>query len=282
LQEANEAYFFHGTRAGVVELIEEHGVDERFGQLDGLFGAGNYFAENASKADQYCTPDDDSNLFPMLLVRVCLGSSVGSTGRDGEADPVVPSLSGRMMQKMGIGNPNKYFRNARSVASKMSKKDEKRQYLHSVIGHGIGAKDGLEFVVYQGIQCYPEFLLYYERVTDDVVDEPTLLAEHIKRSVTSRRDVSTMSEGESLKFQIGYLEQQLDHQREQRTIALEKQKELKEDLLKGEKYLIKLEYRSRKAANKTLCCNSSRPKRSSPSRLQEYLTYEDGDIYEMD
>ena len=36
-------------QAGVVELIEEHGVDERFGQLDGLFGAGNYFAENASK-----------------------------------------------------------------------------------------------------------------------------------------------------------------------------------------------------------------------------------------
>ena len=73
------------------------------------------------QADQYCTPDDDSNLFPMLLVRVCLGSSVGSTGRDGEADPVVPSLRGRMMQKMGIGNPSKYFRNARSVASKMSK-----------------------------------------------------------------------------------------------------------------------------------------------------------------
>ena len=30
-------------------MIEEHGIDERFGQLDGLFGAGNYFAENASK-----------------------------------------------------------------------------------------------------------------------------------------------------------------------------------------------------------------------------------------
>ena len=46
-------YHFHclspPTQAGVVELIEEHGVDERFGQLDGLFGAGNYFAENASK-----------------------------------------------------------------------------------------------------------------------------------------------------------------------------------------------------------------------------------------
>ena len=137
------------------------------------------------------------------------------------------------------------------------------------------------FVVYQGIQCYPEFLLYYERVTDDVVDEPTLLAEHVKRSVTSRGEVSTTSEGESLKFQIGYLEQQLVQQREQRAIALEKNKELKEDLLKGDKDLTKLEYRSREAANKTSCCNPSRPKQSSSARLQEYLTYGDGDIYEI-
>ena len=76
---------------------------------------------NALQADQYCTADEDSQLFPMLLVRVCLGSSVGSTGRDGEKDPVVPSLTGRMMQKIGIGDPSKYFRSAQAVASKMSK-----------------------------------------------------------------------------------------------------------------------------------------------------------------
>ena len=34
-----------------MELIEENGIDERFGQLNGLFGAGNYFAENASKVE---------------------------------------------------------------------------------------------------------------------------------------------------------------------------------------------------------------------------------------
>ena len=74
-----------------------------------------------TQADQYCTSDKDSKLFSMLLVRVCLGSSVGSTGRDGEADPVVPTRKERMWQKMGVGNPNKYFRNAKAVASKMSK-----------------------------------------------------------------------------------------------------------------------------------------------------------------
>ena len=75
------------------------------------------------QADQYCTSDKDNNYFAMLLVRVCLGSSVGSTGRDGEADPVVPSLTTRMLQKMGVGNPSRYFRSARAVASKMSKVD---------------------------------------------------------------------------------------------------------------------------------------------------------------
>ena len=75
------------------------------------------------QADQYCTSDKDKNYFAMLLVRVCLGSSVGSTGRDGEADPVVPSLTTRMLQKMGVGNPSRYFRSARAVASKMSKVD---------------------------------------------------------------------------------------------------------------------------------------------------------------
>ena len=58
----------------------------------------------------------------MLLVRVCLGSSVGSTGRDGEAEPVVPTLGGRMWQKIGVGNATKkYFRCAQSVANKLLK-----------------------------------------------------------------------------------------------------------------------------------------------------------------
>ena len=42
-------YRIRHIQTEVVELIEENGIDERFGQLNGLFGAGNYFAENASK-----------------------------------------------------------------------------------------------------------------------------------------------------------------------------------------------------------------------------------------
>merc|ERR1719326_2309198 len=61
------------------------------------------------------------------------------------------------------------MRNPQAVAAKMGKKNKgeaQRTYLHSVIGKGINAKDGLEFVVYKGIQCYPEFLIYYERVSE--------------------------------------------------------------------------------------------------------------------
>ena len=36
---------------------------------------------------------------------------------------------------------------------------------HSVLGHGYnGNVDGLEFVVYKQKQCYPEYLVYFERV----------------------------------------------------------------------------------------------------------------------
>ena len=39
---------------------------------------------------------------------------------------------------------------------------------HSVLGHGYnGNVDGLEFVVYKQKQCYPEYLVYFERMPVD-------------------------------------------------------------------------------------------------------------------
>ena len=40
---------------------------------------------------------------------------------------------------------------------------------HSVLGHGVsGPVDGLEFVVYKQKQCYPEYLVFFERMPDEV------------------------------------------------------------------------------------------------------------------
>ena len=73
----NEVFLFHGTDPGTLPKIIAGGANERFGSLVGLFGAGNYFTELASKvppppphptapaatpqhppaqADQYTTP----------------------------------------------------------------------------------------------------------------------------------------------------------------------------------------------------------------------------------
>jgi hypothetical protein len=47
----------------------QQGFDTRVG--GGMLGAGLYFAESASKADQYVTPDNDQWMF---LARVYLGT----------------------------------------------------------------------------------------------------------------------------------------------------------------------------------------------------------------
>ena len=53
-------------------LIVHGGFDERVCALQGLFGAGVYFAMNSSKSDQYCTPDP-SGTYTIFLSRVVLG-----------------------------------------------------------------------------------------------------------------------------------------------------------------------------------------------------------------
>ena len=45
----NECFLYHGTKREIADIIVAHGFDERLAQLKGLYGAGNYFAENASK-----------------------------------------------------------------------------------------------------------------------------------------------------------------------------------------------------------------------------------------
>ena len=69
-----------------MQAICDDGLDEHFSPDDGLFGRGLYFTDAASKANQYGTPVRAGHgnypafkgLFPMFVVRVCLGAPVGS------------------------------------------------------------------------------------------------------------------------------------------------------------------------------------------------------------
>jgi hypothetical protein len=62
--EVNEAFLLHGTGPATIPNIMSGGANERFS--GGLFGSGTYFAEDASKNDQYVTNDAAFQQFPEL------------------------------------------------------------------------------------------------------------------------------------------------------------------------------------------------------------------------
>ena len=122
---AGEAVLWHGTKPDIVPVIRDGGFDERFCALEGLFGAGVYFAEQSSKSDQYCTKDA-AGLYSLFLSRVSLGRVHHTSGprtNERRAPDGADSLLGR-------AGPMRYR----------------------------------EFVVYDRTQCYPEYLLLYRRV----------------------------------------------------------------------------------------------------------------------
>jgi hypothetical protein len=47
----SEHWLFHGTKPELIDIIIDQGMDNRVGS--GLLGTGTYFAESASKSDQY-------------------------------------------------------------------------------------------------------------------------------------------------------------------------------------------------------------------------------------
>lgn len=67
----NEVLLFHGTDSNAADKILMDGLDPRVSS-NGLFGHGLYFAENASKSDEY-TGQPPDGLHKMFLSRVALG-----------------------------------------------------------------------------------------------------------------------------------------------------------------------------------------------------------------
>lgn len=71
-----ERHLFHGTsNESVWQIIEEHnlaGLDPRFNKR-ARYGWGCYFSTDASLAHNYCTPDEKSGKFYMLVCRVSPG-----------------------------------------------------------------------------------------------------------------------------------------------------------------------------------------------------------------
>lgn len=69
----NEALLWHGTAAHNVDAIATSGMDERVCHLQGMLGAGLYFAQDSCKAGQYAPPDGNGSHW-FFLCRVLLGN----------------------------------------------------------------------------------------------------------------------------------------------------------------------------------------------------------------
>eukprot|EP00939_MAST-03C_sp_MAST-3C-sp1_P003994 g3994.t1 len=174
---ANEVMLFHGTSPDTVPLIFKGGFNERWGQFGGLFGAGQYFAELASKADQYCTKvNKDKNLYTMVMARVLMGKQFGDLGRELNRDKVPARPKGA--ERLGAKATSKKMRKVQdTIAAYPSFKDSafSSDNALSILGEGastISSKtgfrnmdnsDGTEWVIYDGSQAFPEILIFFKR-----------------------------------------------------------------------------------------------------------------------
>lgn len=69
----NEALLWHGTAPSNIHAIATSGMDERVCRVDGMLGAGLYFAQDSCKAGQYAPPDHNGSHW-FFLCRVLLGN----------------------------------------------------------------------------------------------------------------------------------------------------------------------------------------------------------------
>lgn len=65
----NEYWLWHGTRYSNIDAILKEGLDEHLSRMEGLYGAGIYFSDEACKALQY----SDRGPHYLLFCRVVLG-----------------------------------------------------------------------------------------------------------------------------------------------------------------------------------------------------------------
>uniref|UniRef100_A0A0B7BGU3 Poly [ADP-ribose] polymerase n=2 Tax=Arion vulgaris TaxID=1028688 RepID=A0A0B7BGU3_9EUPU len=129
----NEFYLFHGTDTENALILAAQGY--RVGDPKAMYGRGIYFAERFTKADQYADNKNDRDKrgteLTVLLCKVLLGDFLKCPKRDAQKWKELP-YNGRYRYD-------------------------------SVLGSGPGMRFR-EFVVYDGAQCYPEYIIKYKRV----------------------------------------------------------------------------------------------------------------------
>ena len=126
--------------------------------------------------------------------------------------------------------------------------------------------------MYQGIQCYPEFLIFYERVADDYVEIDFRRSRTITDENGPEKD---QPEIQLLENEIEHLEQQLVLQRERHAAAEARQNHLMTKLQELKAELRSLENPLPHSVKKSLCCTLTccgcKRSKKSKSILKKYL-----------
>eukprot|EP00050_Salpingoeca_kvevrii_P005117 m.270636 g.270636 ORF g.270636 m.270636 type:complete len:406 (-) comp11083_c1_seq15:206-1423(-) len=138
---AGEVYAFHGADKRAAETIALHGFDARVSAA-GFFGNGTYFAESASKSDQYAGSGGQTQW--MILSRVSLGRQHSFAGTDSQ------------------------LRRPPCVEAGSDGCDVHARCEHKRFDSIVGCSNYLsqsfrEFVIYDNSQAYPEYLIEYRR-----------------------------------------------------------------------------------------------------------------------
>eukprot|EP01121_Diplochlamys_sp_Union-15-3_P005952 TRINITY_DN16330_c0_g1_i1.p1 TRINITY_DN16330_c0_g1~~TRINITY_DN16330_c0_g1_i1.p1 ORF type:complete len:147 (-),score=10.05 TRINITY_DN16330_c0_g1_i1:43-426(-) len=121
----------------MADTILDSGFDERYSKLEGMFGAGIYFADISSKSNRY-TEASEKGERKLLICRVILGNIYFT-------DTAIKGCR-RPPTKDGIT-----YHSIKAISKFRKEVDDNRSTL---------LYD--EYVIYNGVQAFPEYLLTYQ------------------------------------------------------------------------------------------------------------------------
>jgi len=169
-RDASDKILFTSATESPLHAEKHQGFDVRLGSIKGMYGSGTYFADMASKADQYAGRYNESDnpagsvgeLATMFLTRVTLGCPY-LTNQSLERLRRPPCIEGHFDLDLSwntevlIGKPWPEKEVTFSICS--------HPRFDSVMGDLMiegHKKLYREYVVYE-MQAYPEYCIYYER-----------------------------------------------------------------------------------------------------------------------
>eukprot|EP00438_Fugacium_kawagutii_P000851 Skav222062 [mRNA] locus=scaffold707:228595:229479:- [translate_table: standard] len=177
--EIGERYLLHGTHPSRLLDILHQGFSDKLASLKGMFGAGNYFAEDPEKIDQYTQPDQgyESPGLEELHSRIYRAGGNSHPGEDVFYCFIVRAACGACLVSEGLDSTRLIDHN---TGAKVFLANDRRELCRipeaspSLSYHTLlvelakrptptGVVRFREIVLFEGNRVYPEWLIAYRR-----------------------------------------------------------------------------------------------------------------------